>query len=387
MTAVLKTKGDRFYAVINYKEGSDYKQKWISLGLPVKNNKRKAEALLADVRKKYEEIYERPCGDILFTTYLRRWLERKKPYVELSTWEGYKIYVEKHIIPYFEPLGLSMRELKPQHIKEYYDAKYVGGRCDGKDGGLSIPSIRKHSIVLREALGEAVLEDMIARNPADGVKMPAKDTSVREKRFLTAEEANDVLLAFAGHPLEALVYTTLYYGLRRSEILGLQWNAIDFKRNTMTICHTVVKNLTVVEKDSTKTKTSFHTYDLIPDVKEVLLRQKSRQAENRKILGSAYHKSDYVFTWDDGTLFRPDYVTRGFQRVLKANGIPKMRFHDLRHSTASILYDKGWDMKDIQLWLRHSSIDVTADIYTHISENRKASMAQTLNSTFKLKEA
>lgn len=387
MTAVLKTKGDRFYAVINYKEGSDYKQKWISLGLPVKNNKRKAEALLADVRKKYEEMYERPAGDMLFTTYLRRWLERKKPYVELSTWEGYKIYVEKHIIPYFEPLGLSMRELKPQHIKEYYDAKYVGGRCDGKDGGLSIPSIKKHGIVLREALGEAVLEDMIARNPADGVKMPAKDTSVREKRFLTAEEANDVLMAFAGHPLEALVYTTLYYGLRRSEILGLQWNAIDFQRNTMTICHTVVKNLTVVEKDSTKTKTSFHTYDLIPDVKEVLLRQKSRQAENRKILGSAYHKSDYVFTWDDGTLFRPDYVTRGFQRVLKANGIPKMRFHDLRHSTASILYDKGWDMKDIQLWLRHSSIDVTADIYTHISENRKASMAQTLNSTFKLKEA
>lgn len=387
MTAVLKIKGDRFYAVINYKEGSDYKQKWISLGLPVKNNKRKAEALLADVRKKYEEIYERPYGDMLFTTYLRRWLERKKPYVELSTWEGYQIYVEKHIIPYFEPLGLSLRELKPQHIKDYYNAKYVGGRCDGKDGGLSIPSIKKHGIVLREALGEAVIEDMITRNPADGVKMPAKDISMREMRFLTAEEANNVLMAFAGHPLEALIYTTLYYGLRRSEVLGLQWKAISFERNTMTICHTVVKNLTVVEKDSTKTQSSFHTYDLIPDVKEVLLRQKSRQEENLRVLGAAYHKSDYAFTWDDGTLFRPDYVTRGFQRVLRANGIPEMRFHDLRHSTASILYDKGWDMKDIQLWLRHSSIDVTADIYTHISENRKASMAQTLNSTFKLKEA
>ena len=295
--------------------------------------------------------------------------------------------MEKHIIPYFEPLGLSLRELKPQHIKDYYNAKYVGGRCDGKDGGLSIPSIKKHGIVLREALGEAVLEDMITRNPAEGVKMPAKDISMREKHFLTAEEANRVLAAFKGHPLEALVYTTLYYGLRRSEVLGLQWKAINFERNTMTICHTVVKNRTVVEKDSTKTQSSFHTYDLIPDVKEVLLRQRSRQAENRKLLGSAYHKSDYVFTWEDGTLFRPDYVTRGFQRVLRANGIPEMRFHDLRHSTASILYDKGWELKDIQLWLRHSSIDVTADIYTHISEDRKASMAQTLNSTFRLKEA
>ena len=90
MTAVLKIKGDRFYAVINYKEGSDYKQKWISLGLPVKNNKRKAEALLADVRKKYEEIYERPYGDMLFTTYLRRWLERKSLTLSCQRGRGIK---------------------------------------------------------------------------------------------------------------------------------------------------------------------------------------------------------------------------------------------------------------------------------------------------------
>ena len=97
-------------------------------------------------------------------------------------------------------------------------------------------------------------------------------------------------------------------------------------------------------------------------MKKVLLQERDRRRERMKELGRQYKKSDYVFTWEDGTLNRPDYTTRSFQRVLKKHNLPKMRFHDLRHSTASILYDKGWDLKDIQSWLRHSSIDVTSDI-------------------------
>ena len=217
-----------------------------------------------------------------------------------------------------------------------------------------------------------------------GVKLPAKVSVQRDRVFLTAQEANKVLAAFTSHPLQPLVYTTMYYGLRRSEVLGLRWSAIDFENGTVTINHTVVKNKTIVEKDSTKTQSSYHTYKLIDDVRDVLLKHKTQQDENRKRFGRNYKESDYVFVWDDGTKLRPDYVTRGFQRVLKSHNLPMMRFHDLRHSTASILYDKGWDLKDIQLWLRHSSIDVTADIYTHITENRKSSMASSLNSTFKL---
>lgn len=382
MTAVLKIKGDRYYAVINYKDGAEYKQKWISLGLPVKNNKRKAEAMLDDVKKQYADWYEAPAGDTLFTTYVKQWLYRKKDCIELSTWEGYQIYAERHIIPYFEPLHLSLRDLKPKHIQEYYQFKFTNGRLDGKPGGLSIPSIKKHSIVIKEALDDAVLAELIVRNPASGVKLPAKNISTREKVFLTADTANAVLKAFDGHQLQALVYTTLYYGLRRSEVLGLRWSAIDFDRNTLTINHTVVKNRTIVEKDTVKTQSSFHTYMLIEDVKTVLLREYNRQQEQAKVLGKQYKKSDYVFTWDDGKTFRPDYITRAFQKVLKRNNLPMMRFHDLRHSTASILYDKGWDIKDIQSWLRHSSIDVTSDIYTHITEDRKSKMAEELNSTF-----
>ena len=291
---------------------------------------------------------------------------------------------ERHIIPYFEPFHLTLRELKPKHIQEYYQFKYTNGRLDNKPGGLSIPSIKKHSIVIKEVLDSAVLAELIVRNPAIGVRMPAKNISMREKTFLTVDTANKVLKAFDGHPLQALVYTALYYGLRRSEVLGLRWSAVDFQQNTLSINHTVVKNKTIVEKDAVKSQSSFHTYLLIDDVKKVLLREYAKMQEHMRELGGDYKKSDYIFTWDDGTLFRPDYVTRGFQRVLKNNGLPMMRFHDLRHSTASILYDKGWDIKDIQSWLRHSSIDVTSDIYTHITEDRKSKMANELNSTFKI---
>lgn len=382
MTANLKIKNDRYYAVINYKEGNEYKQKWIALGLPTKNNKRKAEAMLDEVKKKFEEQYSTPAGDILFVVYMKQWLEKKKPLIQLSTWEGYEIYVTRHIIPYFEPLKLSLRDIRPHHIKDYYEFKYTRGRMDGKEGGLSIPSIKKHALVLRESLNDALVSEYILRNPAEGVRLPAKDIPKREKVFLDAEQANRMLQAFNEHPLQALVYVTLYYGLRRSEALGLRWSAVDFEKGTLTINHTVVKNRTIVRKDTTKTQSSHHTYALIDDVREALLAQRERQTTNRKELGVAYQESDYIFTWEDGTLYRPDYVTRGFQRVLKAHGLPMMRFHDLRHSTASILYDKGWDLKDSQSWLRHSSVEMTGDIYTHITEARKAKMATELNSTF-----
>ena len=382
MTATLKIKNDRYYAVINYKEGKAYKQKWIALGLPAKNNKRKAEAMLDEVKKTFEERYAMPAGDMLFVTYIKQWLDRKKPLIQMSTWEGYEIYATKHIIPYFEPMKLSLRDLRPQHIKNYYEFKYVHGRMDGKDGGLSIASIKKHAIVIREVLNDALVDEHISRNPAVGVKLPAKDVPQREKVFLDAEQANQMLQVFKGHPLQALVYVTLYYGLRRSEILGLRWSAVDFERGTLTVNHTVVKNRTIVRKDTTKTQSSHHTYLLIDDVREALLAQRKQQIQNKKAFGAAYKDSDYIFTWEDGTLYRPDYVTRGFQRVLKAHGFPVMRFHDLRHSTASILYDKGWDLKDSQSWLRHSSVEMTGDTYTHIKEARRAKMAAQLNSTF-----
>lgn len=161
----------------------------------------------------------------------------------------------------------------------------------------------------------------------------------------------------------------LYYGLRRSEVLGIKWSAVDFDRNTLTICHTVVKNTSIVCKDSTKTEASRAVFQLLPEVREMLLDLKSKAPED----------SEYICVWEDGRLMRPDYVTRGFQRVLKRNGLPKMRFHDLRHSTASILFDRGWSLEDVKNWLRHTDIETTSNIYLHYGRGRKILIAHDLS--------
>ena len=103
---------------------------------------------------------------------------------------------------------------------------------------------------------------------------------------------------------------------------------------------------------------------------------------NRKEYEELYTQTDYIFTQPDGRLYRPDSITRTFQRTLKRHDLPVMRFHDLRHSTASILFDKGWDLESVKSWLRHADIETTSNIYLHISNGRKRLMAKDMTGTF-----
>ena len=202
---------------------------------------------------------------------------------------------------------------------------------------------------------------------------------------MESSEAQKVINAFDDHLLKPLIIVALYYGLRRSEILGLKWSAIDFEKDKIEISHTVLKyGSHFEERDRTKTASSRRILGLIPEVKEVLLSLQEQQKKNKKALRKLYMKNDYVFTWPDGRIIQPDYVSNAFQKVLKKNKLPKMRFHDLRHSCASLLYEKGMEIKDIQQWLGHSSISTTSDIYTHISNLHMKNLAESLQGSFKL---
>ena len=197
--------------------------------------------------------------------------------------------------------------------------------------------------------------------------------------FLTAEEAQKMLDAFQNEEVGPIVFVTLYYGLRKSEALGLRWQAVDFKNDTITINHTVVGGSHIVEKDSTKTYCSRRTYQLLPDIKALLLKLKDQQEDYKQRLGSGYHNNDYIFKNPNGVPYRPDSLTRSFKRALARHGLPQMRYHDLRHSTASILVDKGWDINDIKEWLGHADISTTANIYAHMSHKKKVSLAKDLD--------
>jgi integrase len=386
MTGSLQEKYGTYYAVLSYKDkNKKNKNKWIPTGYEIKGNKNKAKAKLDELIEQYRhlEYNEADASRILFTTAIKQWLAERQGKVERSTYEGDEIYVNKHIIPYFEPKNLYLQDITPKHIKDYYEYKYRNGRIDGK-GGLNVQSIKKHSAILKQVFTDALISEQITRNPAANVPLPKRDKQHQRRRgiYLTGEEANVMLRAFAGHELQAMVYVTLYYGLRRSEALGLRWQSVNFEENTLTIEHTVVKMKSIEYKDRTKTDASNYTFPLLPEVKEVLLRLKDQQSKNRETFGDTYIESDYIFVWQDGKLYRPDYITRTFQRVLAKHGFPKMRYHDLRHSTAGILHDKDWDLKDIQEWLRHADIEVTGNIYTQISEQRKMANAINLEKTF-----
>ncbi len=170
------------------------------------------------------------------------------------------------------------------------------------------------------------------------------------------------------------------YGLRRSELLGLQWDSIDFESGTLTIRHTVSKVTKPVEKDKTKNASSYRSFPLLPEARAIFLQALSDQRTNRRLFGKAYQENPYVFKWPDGRPFPPDYITHHFARLLQKNGLPRIRFHELRHSCASILLSNGFTLKDVQEWLGHSDIKMTANVYGHLDMARKQSIAQEMSS-------
>ena len=196
-----------------------------------------------------------------------------------------------------------------------------------------------------------------------------------------------------GDILELIILITAFYGLRRSEVLGLQWNSFDFKNKTITIKHTITitnidGNRKIKGKDRTKNKSSYRTLPLFDDIANMLLEVKEKQVAFKKDFGNSYNKEylNYVFVKPDGNIVRPDYVTEHFSTLLKKNNMKHIRFHDLRHSCASLLLAKGIPMKSIQEWIGHSNFSTTANLYAHLDTNSKKISASVLEDTFKFND-
>jgi integrase len=190
-----------------------------------------------------------------------------------------------------------------------------------------------------------------------------------------------LLETLRNEPMYPLIKVTATYGLRRSEVLGLKWDSVDFSENTLLIKHTVVQFKERVEKDKTKIASSHRTFPLVLDIRALLLELKAKEAANREEFGSCFIENDYIFKWQDGKPYSPDSVTAKFAQLLKRHGFPHIRFHELRHSCASILIAKGFSLKDVQEWLGHSNIQMTANIYSHIDTTRKQLIADAMAKT------
>lgn len=229
----------------------------------------------------------------------------------------------------------------------------------------------------------AMKTDMVPQNVAMKVDRPRKNSY--QPTFLDAEEMQHLFKVVKGTRLELPVLVAAFYGLRRDEVLGLKWDAIDFNRGTLTIKRTVTQTkidgkYQVIEQDSAKTKSSLRTLPLVGSFKEYFMEVKKAQELNKKGCGNCYNYDydGYVFVDEMGDRMKPDYLTNFFPEYIQKHGMKKMRFHDLRHSCASLLLANGVPLKQIQEWLGHSDFSTTANIYAHLDYTSKISSAEAM---------
>ena len=379
----LQEKNGMFYVVLNYRdENGKRKTPWISTNLPVKGNKKRAENFMMDVRRNFvppnvQRIEEREAmqkGDILFTDFLLKWLRVAKSTVKLTTYASYEMMATRIIIPYFETLNIKLKELTTEDIQEFYSAQLER---------VSANTVIHYHAVIHRALKYAVKIKTIQSNPAVNVERPKKEKFIGG--FYDKKEINTLFDIIQGHPLEVAIKLAAFYGLRREEIIGLKWTAIDFENNTLTIQHTVTEcNLDgkhiEVASDTAKTDSSLRTMPLVTNFREMLLAKKEKQEHYRKLCGRSYCKEylDYIFVNEMGERWKPRYLSDGFKRILEQNGLRRIRFHDLRHTCASLLLANNVPMKKIQEWLGHSDFSTTANIYAHLDFQSKISSAEAM---------
>lgn len=370
MSVSLQEKKGYYYAVFRVPDGNGgTKQKWVSTKLPVKRgNKREAQKIADEIAEKYigPKIIAHP--KMPFWKWIESWLEQKQTEVDIVTYEGYKSYYDLHIGPYFKANNISLTDLTAQDVQAYYNKKaQKPGKC--KKGKLSGKSLHNHHIVINGALEDAATKRIIPYNVASMVSLPKKKKYVG--KYYTKQQTKKLLEAIKGTNIEGVVYMTLFYGLRRSEVAGIKWSAVDLENNTFTIQSTIVRFSEVVEKDTTKNEASHRTYPISDDTKQLLINIRKEQEKMRELFGSEYIESGYVFTKKNGSALNPDYITRAFSKLLEKNDLPHIRYHDLRHTTASLLLSSGHDLKRVSEWLGHSDIGTTANIYGHLSFESK----------------
>ena len=381
----LTLKNGRYYAVLNYRNaGGQRKTKWISLGLSEKGNKRKAEAELARLRAEFEPPKEVGdlSSDMLFADYLLEWLEIAKGRLAVATYSSYAAMIKKPVGPYFRQRNLTLRELEARHLQMFYSEMLRKVKPN---------TVIHYHAIIHSALKYAVKTDMLVQNVADKVDRPKKNGF--QPVFLSAEEMQKMFEALRGTKLELPVLVAAFYGFRRGEVLGLKWDAIDFERGTISVIRTVTTitfegKQMEIEQQSAKTKSSLRTLPLIGSFREYFLQVKEAQELNKQICGNCYnHEYDgFVFVDELGERMRANYLTSAFPKFLEDHGLRRMRFHDLRHSCASLLLANGVPLKHIQEWLGHSDFTTTANIYAHLDYKSKITSAQAMETGLALPE-
>lgn len=311
--------------------------------------------------------------------YLEKWLkEYCKPNLAYRTYESYSGTIHNHILPNLG--GLKLSALKPAHIQSYYSKM----TASNKDGGaeLSGTSVLYHHRILREALKHAVNLGYIQSNPADKTQPPRKNKP--EIKTLSIEQAQFILNTYKDHRICPCILIAIKTGMRLGEICALRWQNIDLEAGSISVTHALQRQNSILVLKEPKTKKSRRCIPIPADLVAELKKIQHRQKLDKLSFGEGYDNRGFVCAWEDGRPFDPKYVSKAWAKIVKDdNNIPDgVRFHDLRHTHATILLGQDVNIKIVQERLGHESITTTGDIYSHVTPAMQQKVVNILEQVF-----
>jgi integrase len=368
-------KGDRYYVVIY--EGVDpattkKRYRWHLAG----STRGDADRLLNELVRQVHDGDYVPPDKITFGEYLtQRWLPTKKSQLRASTYNSYSNNVNVHVIPALGPIPI--RRLRPEDLDSFYAELLANGRKTGKPGGLAPKTVRYIHLILRKALADAARKGTVPRNVALLADPPKLSAAPRaEMRTWTAVELQSFLELSHEHRLYSAWFLAAHTGVRRGELLGLRWRDVDLTTSRLSVRQALVSVAYDAQFSDVKTGAGRRTIDLDEPVLVVLRAWRRKQAEERLLLGPDYKESDLVFTRADGAPLHPDYFRQAFERFVKKTALPKIRFHDLRHTHASLLLQAGVPVKVVSERLGHANAAFTITVYQHVLPGMQADAAR-----------
>ena len=375
-TGSLTIKRGRYWAVIStYVETGtkrERRQQWIDLEIPAKGGKKAAKQKLNEVLLSFDD--EQKLKSLTLIDVVSGYIQDAKDRVAPTTYNSYRYIFDGHIEPYFSKLSKhDLDSLSVRDINNYYNSL--------RKKGLSESTVAKHHQVLAAAFNQAFRDEKISTNVMAGVKHPTEDNY--EVNFYDIDQLNVLLKVAKNSSIYTEILFAVFLGLRCGEILGLKWDSIDLENRLVKIHMNVTParddtgKETIFIREKMKTKKSVRNLILPESLTQYLQNLKAEQEDRKKNLGDHYNRNFEGFVCVDytGRLHNPNYVTQTFKKVLRQNNLPDIRFHDLRHSCATMLLSLGFNMKAVQEQLGHTQYATTANTYAHVYDKTKHEIA------------
>ena len=365
MKLKIKKRGDKYTCVIDVGINGERKQKRIT-----KASKKEVEAAVLEIKSQLNRgTYTEP-SKMLFSELTRMWLEQKEFEIRYSTFKTYKQVLTTSILP--ELGNLQIAKITFQTLISFVNKMYKKSYTKNY--------VAKHIAVLKMLFSYAVKHGYLANNPAKELKKQEEKNTVTT--VWTDEEMNRFLEVAKGYAYYPAFLLAIACGCRRGEILGLTWDAIDFKDGYINIQQTLTGDGKLLEKKA-KTKQSIRSIKIPPNVLDELKVLKEKFEIKKNALKGNFSKFNLVVSSKEGTPVNPRNIGRSMDLITEKAGVPRITFHSLRHTHATLLMENGVNMKVVSERLGHSNIKTTMDRYTHVSSTLQDQAAEIFGSLLK----